>query len=74
MPVKVGVVFFVMPSLFELPASVAAVITGALGAAGVEVMIVTVVPAEAVPVLPARSVAFAAIVCWPAPSAEVVML
>src|SRR4029079_9167057 len=58
-PVKVGVVALVMLSLFEVPESEPEARSGADGAAGTEVSIVTDSAAEATLVLPAASVALA---------------
>ena len=73
-PVKVGVVTLVMPSMLDDPVSEAALRAGVDGATGAEVSIVTDVTAEATPTLPAASVAFAVMLCAPLPSAELVML
>src|SRR5437773_1035383 len=54
-----------MLSVFELPLSLAAVRSGTDGAAGAAASIVTLRALEAVPVLPARSVALAVMLCGP---------
>src|SRR5207237_2867542 len=69
-PVKVGVVLLVMLSVFEEPVSLAAARSGAVGAVGAAVSMVTERPPEAALVLPAASVALAVIVWLPEPSAE----
>src|SRR5439155_1255560 len=64
-PVKVGVVTLVMLSVLELPLSLAAVRSGAEGAAGALVSIVMLRAPEAPDTLPAASVALAVILCVP---------
>jgi hypothetical protein len=73
LPVNTGVVTLVMLSVFDEPESLAAVRSGALGAAAV-VSIVTFSPADAPLTLPATSVAVAVMLCVAWLSAEVVML
>src|SRR5882672_5475832 len=73
-PVKVGVVALVMLSLFEEPESEAALKSGVEGAAGAEVSMVTESAAEAVPTLPAASVAVAVMLCVPWLRIELAML
>ena len=73
-PLKVGVVSLVMLSVLELPLSVPAVMSGALGAPGAVASMVTARPEDATLVLPAKSVALAVMVWAPADRAEVVMV
>ena len=56
-PVSVGVVTFVSRSVDDDPLSLAALSVGAGGAVGAIVSMVTMMPADAGPRLPARSVA-----------------
>jgi hypothetical protein len=58
-PVKVGVVLLVVLSVFELPVSVAAVISGTDGTAGVVVSTVTAKDCDTTLTFPATSVAVA---------------
>ena len=74
LPVSVGVVTLVLLSVLLLPESDALARSGALGAEGAVVSIVTVRPVDAAPVLPAASVTLALSVCAPSVSALVVML
>src|SRR4029079_15750524 len=71
-PVNTGVVLLVMLSVCEVPVSVAAVMSGADGAAAA-VSIVMARPAEATLVLPAMSVCLAVSVWLPADSVELVI-
>src|SRR5436189_207047 len=64
-PLKVGVVLLVRLSVVELPLSLAAVRSGVEGALGAAASIVTLRVLEAVPVLPATSVALAVMLCGP---------
>jgi hypothetical protein len=64
-PVKVGVLMFVMLSVFEDPESLAAVRSGVDGAAGPLVSIVTLRADESGETFPAASVAVAVILCVP---------
>src|SRR4051794_27011371 len=73
-PVKVGLVALVMLSVPEEPESEANAKSGVEGAEGAAASIVTDNPPEAVPRLPAASVALAVIAWLPEDSAEVVML
>lgn len=68
-PLNCGVVTSVILSVLEAPLSDAAARSGALGAAGAVVSIVTERTALAGPVLPATSVAFAVIAWMPCASA-----
>ena len=63
-PVKLGVVLLVTLSVFELPVSVAAVMSGVDGAATV-VSIVMASPLDATDTLPAMSVDLAVMLCGP---------
>ena len=74
LPVRVGVVTLVMLSVLLLPESDALARSGALGAEGAVVSIVTVRAVDAAPVLPAASVTLALSVCAPSVSALDVML
>ena len=71
-PARVGVVSLVMSSSEAVPVSLEAVRSGALGAAGLVVSMVTARPVDAAPVLPAASVAVAVSVLVPAVSVPVV--
>jgi hypothetical protein len=73
-PVKVGAVTLVILSVLDGPESDAVARSGADGAAGAVVSIVTDRPVEATPALPAASVAWAVMLCVPVASADVVML
>jgi hypothetical protein len=72
-PVKIGVVSFVILSVLEVPVSEPAVISGAAGADGADISIVMLSSADAVLMLPAASVAFTVTVWTPAVSADAVM-
>ena len=74
LPVRVGVVTLVMLSVLLLPESEALARSGAPGAEGAVVSIVTARAVDATPVLPAASVTLALSVCAPSVSALVVML
>lgn len=67
-PVKVGVVTRVILSLFKRPLSLAAASTGMEGAAGAVVSMTIVLAAEALELLPARSVALTVMAWVPATS------
>ena len=71
-PVKVGVLSPVRSSVFDVPVSDAAARSGALGAAGAVVSMVTTIGAEAALVLPAASVAVVVMLCAPSPRTPVV--
>src|SRR3954449_5506907 len=73
-PVKVGVATLVRLSVPDEPESEAVARSGVEGAAGAAVSMVTDRPPEAVPVLPAASVALAVIVWLPEASVDVAML
>src|SRR5439155_5587247 len=73
-PVKVGVVTLVMLSVLDVPLSLAAVMSGAEGAAGALVSIVMLRAPEAPDTLPAVSVAVAVMLCVPAVRALGVMV
>ena len=73
-PMKVGVVTLVMLSLFDAPVSDAGVRSGADGAAGAIVSIVTASAAEGALTLPAVSASVAVNEWLPLPSAVLVML
>src|SRR3954453_4029493 len=73
-PVKVGVATLVRLSVLDEPESEAVARSGAEGAVGAVVSIVTDRPVEAVLVLPAASVALAVIVWLPVDSVEAAML
>jgi len=60
-PVKVGVLSFVMLSVFEIPVSVPSVMSGVEGAVGDDVSMVMAKAEDTVLVLPATSVAVAVI-------------
>jgi len=72
-PVKAGVVVLVMLSVLDEPVSVAAVMSGAVGAAGAVVSIVAERPVDAALTFPATSVALAVMVCDPEERALTVM-
>ena len=67
---KSGVVLLVILSVFELPVSLAAVMSGVPGAAGAVVSIVIPRPVDATDWLPAVSVCLAIIVCAPSERVE----
>jgi hypothetical protein len=67
----VGVAALVVLSVLELPLSEAVAKSKAVGAAGAEVSTVTVKAAEALLMLPARSVAVAVMLWVPSPKVEV---
>src|SRR5437588_124636 len=73
-PVKVGGVLLGRLSVVELPLSLAAVRSGVEGAVGAPVSIVTLRALEAVPVLPARSVALAVMLCGPSVRVTVLVM
>src|SRR4051794_3124546 len=73
-PVKVGVATLVRLSVPDEPESEAAAKSGVEGAFGAVVSMVTERPLEAVPVLPAASVALAVIAWLPEASVDVAML
>src|SRR3954454_20205765 len=76
MPASVGVVSLLLPPLDTIPmfGAASSIIETIEGAAGAAVSMVTDRPPEAVPVLPAASVALAVIVWLPEASVEVAML
>src|SRR4029077_18043097 len=71
-PVKVGAIMLVMLSMVDVPLSDTAARSGVPGAAGAVASIVTVRATEAALMLPARSVALAAITWAPSVNATVV--
>ena len=73
LPVTVGVVSFVRSSVLEAPLSLAGARSGAEGAKGAAVSMVTTSDADAALVLPARSVCLAVSVCAPDASALAVI-
>ena len=74
LPLIVGVVLRVTPSLLEAPLSDAAASTGAAGTAGALVSTVIARPPDAALALPAVSVALAVSVCAPSASGELTIV